>query len=621
MRLLKVHSLELELVEFFGDRIPEYAILSHTWGDDEVLYQDLQTGDYRQKLGYAKIRYTCEQARKDDLRWCWVDTCCIDKSSSAELSEAINSMFNWYRRARVCYTYLADVHKAGRSYVISSEARAGPADGEPANNKPAITERADPSALEKLTKAIYDSRWFDRGWTLQELIAPRHLQFYDHSWCYLGDRDDELLDLVCNRTSLTPTTLGSHAMLEEVPVARRMSWISHRRTTRKEDIAYCMLGIFGVNMPLLYGEEEKAFTRLQEEIAKKSGDHSLFVFSDPFQDSLSIRPILAASPSDFATCINLEPCDMLKDTFGTEPYHLTSDGLHICLPLLNFEDRGSRVELAVLNYQISGSPIGLKLDQLTYNSGMSFRFISRAPGVVMQGMVKRLPLGKGIVSIPKEIAITAQKAMIVIRGIEHIGQYFQPPVPQIWLRYDSALQYELASPGCVAHDTVAKQRGRRPPHMICVDPVTTASVGAILKFSMADSSDHQTPAVIVAFTDKAPGTRAKDGTGPRGALRVTKKTLHVETEDQLQILGTKLLDDIKYGIDASRCSQGKIASTALGRRETLELRYEVGFTIGISYHCLVTLRIRRPKYPTNRRGVFCDGNQDCYDSVDEPICE
>jgi hypothetical protein len=645
MRLLKVDSPELELVEFFGDRIPEYAILSHTWGDDEVLYQDLQIGNYRQKLGYKKILFACHQARKDDLHWCWVDTCCIDKSSSAELSEAINSMFNWYKKARVCYTYLADVHRSGPSYVnegkflkgdiagtdvdligdqhkrdVSFEARAGPTGHEPINYNPAITERADTLAFGKLNKAIHDSRWFDRGWTLQELIAPRLLRFYDHSWCYLGDRDNELLQLVCDRTSLTPTTLGSPVMLEEIPIARRMSWMARRQTTRKEDIAYCLLGIFGVNMPLLYGEEEKAFTRLQEEIAKRSGDHSLFVFSDPVQDSLSMRPILAASPREFAHCNNLEPCDMLKDTFGTEPYHLTSDGLHISLPLLQFEDSGSRIELAVLNYQIGGSPIGLNLGQFTYNSGVDLRFISSTQGVIMQGMVKSLRLGKGIVSIPKEIAITAQKAMVVIRGIEHIGPFFHPPVTQIWLRYDSALQYELASPGCVAPDTVAKQRDWRPPHMICINTVTAASSGAILRFSVTDSPGRQTPSVIVAFTDKTLETSAKDGTGARGAL-LGGETPHSETEDQLQILGTSLLDNINHETDDCRCSQRKIASTNLEGRRMLELWCKVGFTSGLTDHCLLTLRIRRPKSPTQRKIFFCDGQQDCYDSSDESFSE
>ena len=109
MRLLNVNARELELVEFFGDQIPPYAILSHAWGNDEVTFQDLQRGHYEHKEGVQKIHLTRQQAKRDGLSWCWVDTCCIDKSSSAELSEAINSMFNWYARAQVCYAYLADV--------------------------------------------------------------------------------------------------------------------------------------------------------------------------------------------------------------------------------------------------------------------------------------------------------------------------------------------------------------------------------------------------------------------------------------------------------------------------------------------------------------------------------
>jgi len=109
MRLINVEVLQLE--EFFGDQIPEYAILSHTWGTpkDEVNFKDMSCEKFKHKVGYQKIRYLCQQASKDGLLWAWCDTCCIDKDSSAELSEAINSMFQWYQNAKICYAYLSDV--------------------------------------------------------------------------------------------------------------------------------------------------------------------------------------------------------------------------------------------------------------------------------------------------------------------------------------------------------------------------------------------------------------------------------------------------------------------------------------------------------------------------------
>jgi hypothetical protein len=613
MRLLKVDSPELELVEFFGNRIPEYAILSHTWGDDEVLYGDLHTGNYRHKEGYKKILYTCDQARKDSVRWCWVDTCCIDKTSSAELSEAINSMFNWYNRAYICYAYLADVHKGISSDI--GEVKLPQCDMD-RTDVVLIRDQydSDPRPPQTVNKDIPDSRWFERGWTLQELIAPFLLRFYDSSWRYLGDRDEELLHLVCDRTGLTSDILGNPAKLRYIPVARRMSWVARRQTTRKEDMAYCMLGIFGVNMPLLYGEEENAFVRLQEEIAKKSDDHSLFVFSSSHSVVPIVRQMLATSPSDFAMCSNLEPCDMLQDRFSSEPYHLTSDGLHISLPLIQPEDCDGRVELAVLNYKIDGSPVGLVLHRFKEKSRLDVRYIGSTYGVLMQGMVKSLPLGTGLVLIHREIAVTAVKTTIVIRGDEHWGRNFRPFSFNAWLRYDSALQYELASPGCVAQDTVAKQRGARPTHMICVDAITDASSGAVLKFS---AYGRDSPAIVVAFTYKISGTHVAEA---RAALLVADTDIHIlraETEDQLLTLGTGLLAGSMYKTIAGLPTRERIASTILNGREMLELWHELDSPDGISIQSLLTLRVRRSRSSMKGKAVFCDGTQDCYGSGDE----
>src|SRR5579859_4487054 len=135
MRLLNVKTYRLS--QFFEPQIPAYAILSHRWEQDEVTFADVQRGHRRRKKAFEKIYFACDQASKDGLDFVWIDTCCIDKDSSAELSEAVNSMFRWYQEAVVCYAFLSDVQSSGRS-----------------------SSRSDIS--------FATSVWFKRGWTLQE---------------------------------------------------------------------------------------------------------------------------------------------------------------------------------------------------------------------------------------------------------------------------------------------------------------------------------------------------------------------------------------------------------------------------------------------------------------------
>ncbi|PMD31841.1 HET-domain-containing protein, partial [Hyaloscypha variabilis F] len=216
---------------------PAFAILSHTWGDQECSLQNIDDPEGKSRTGYMKINNCCEQALKDGLEWAWIDTCCIDKTSSAELSEAINSMFRFYRNAAICYAYLSDV--------------------------------TDLSELEK-------SRWFTRGWTLQELVAPKEVLFYSSTWTLLGSKL-EISDRVSKITNIDTQVLATGAF-HHINIAGRMSWAAGRQTTRVEDLAYCLMGIFDINMPLLYGEGEKSFIRLQEEIFRVSEDPSLFAW-------------------------------------------------------------------------------------------------------------------------------------------------------------------------------------------------------------------------------------------------------------------------------------------------------------------------------------------------------
>ncbi|KAK6382265.1 hypothetical protein LTS17_004152 [Exophiala oligosperma] len=247
MRLLRTTKYTLE--EFYDEDELWYAILSHTWAEEEVTFQDLTTTDrpvnFKSKKGFEKLRKTCLRAKEDGLEYVWIDTCCINKQSSAELSESINSMYRWYQNAVTCYAYLADV-------------------------------TFEP--IEGLDKSgFYWSQWFRRGWTLQELIAPSIVIFLDQNWAQIGTKST--LSSVISKVTGIPKNILHGGDLDEQSIAARLSWASQRQTTRTEDIAYCLLGLFDINMPLLYGEGERAFVRLQEEIIKVSTDYSIFAWS------------------------------------------------------------------------------------------------------------------------------------------------------------------------------------------------------------------------------------------------------------------------------------------------------------------------------------------------------
>jgi hypothetical protein len=244
MWLINVKTRLLE--DFTVRKLPQYAILSHTWTGEEVTFQEFLSQDRntvkkkKSKTGFIKIMKTCELAAFHDISYVWVDTCCIDKSSSAELSEAINSMWRYYKEAEVCYAYLSDLPR--RANVVEE---------------------------------LKACKWFTRGWTLQELIAPKELRFYDETWHFQGTKD-KFAESIHQITKISPYILRNPDGLGDLSIADRMTWASKRETTRIEDTAYCLLGIFDINMPLLYGEGNKAFIRLQQEIIKNNNDLSIF---------------------------------------------------------------------------------------------------------------------------------------------------------------------------------------------------------------------------------------------------------------------------------------------------------------------------------------------------------
>ncbi|EIW58146.1 HET-domain-containing protein, partial [Trametes versicolor FP-101664 SS1] len=262
MRLLNTRTGQFHWVD--SPEKTRYAILSHVWRQEgEQTYQDLlalqvdvnasRSAPSDAKLpadevllkACPKIRAACAYALSEGFEYLWIDSCCIDKGSSAELSEAINSMYRWYSQATVCYAFLSDVSSGQNPSARPSEFRR--------------------------------SRWFTRGWTLQELIAPCAVIFLSFSWELLGAKVD-LSSVIQDITGIDKDILTHVKPLDSVSVAHRMSWAARRVTTRKEDEAYSLMGIFGINMPTIYGEGQLAFIRLQEEILKQIPDQSIFVW-------------------------------------------------------------------------------------------------------------------------------------------------------------------------------------------------------------------------------------------------------------------------------------------------------------------------------------------------------
>jgi uncharacterized protein with WD repeat len=239
MRLLKLEENgEISLTNDITYPTMPYAILSHTWGEDdeEVNFRDLKDGSGKTKDGYKKLRFCGQQADRDGLLYFWVDTCCIDKSNSTELSEAINSMFRWYRNAARCYVYLTDVLTNDRIDLF----------------------------LQPWEAAFGNSRWFTRGWTLQELIAPPSVEFFCSKCNRLGDKKS--LEGQLHKITRIPVSALRGSPLPQFSFDERVSWARNRETKREEDLAYSILGILDISIPVIYGEgKENAFRRLNRE--------------------------------------------------------------------------------------------------------------------------------------------------------------------------------------------------------------------------------------------------------------------------------------------------------------------------------------------------------------------
>ena len=389
MRLLNVRTLEFK--EFFDDKIPPYAILSHRWGDDEVSYQvfskrhkDKHKAFLETSEGYRKILNFCEYAPKlwkDEglwrdvsrgydsfqdndpentlkyLEWVWIDTCCIDKSSSADLSEAINSMYQWYENAVFCCVYLADVQ------TLSS---------------------------------FTASEWFTRGWTLQELLAPDNVAFLNRDWETLGTKTS-LCKLIVTASGISEDYVAGYDVTDSATIAERFSWASRRRTSRIEDHAYCLFGIFQVSLPLMYGEGNRAFQRLQEELLRVSTDDSIFAWSLSSPPGFLMRTTqkvgwLADSAASFNGCepLTIATQEIRKERNRRVNCQMTRWGIEMDVTVvakadLNRSLRGMLVRLKCEDLHLMPFLLGLQSngedwhvierDQQAIHNAMSAKFI------------------------------------------------------------------------------------------------------------------------------------------------------------------------------------------------------------------------------------------------------
>ncbi|KAI0160630.1 hypothetical protein GGR57DRAFT_519501 [Xylariaceae sp. FL1272] len=333
MRLIDVNTLDF--VEISEAAVVSFAILSHTWSDgQEVSLQDWNRWRAKEpgwskinaRSGLQKILKACVVTQGYELEYLWVDTNCIDKLSSAELSEAINSMFAWYSQPYICLAYLADVHSVRHGNKLD---------------------------MPMIQTEMRKSRWFTRGWTLQELLAPRTIQFFTDDWVHIGTKASLSL-ILASITDIEEQYLLSEMSIHDASIGTRMSWAALRQTSRVEDQAYSLLGLFDINMPLLYGEGEKAFMRLQEEILKVSTDKSIFAWrfveqSDryKFQPYPSWVSFLAPHP----VCFLNFSLDLKNESVRLEPtteiWAMTNIGLTMHLPLL--ATTGERHFFAVLH--------------------------------------------------------------------------------------------------------------------------------------------------------------------------------------------------------------------------------------------------------------------------------
>jgi hypothetical protein len=407
-----------------------------------------------------------------------VDTCCIDKTSSAELSEAINSMYTWYKNAIVCYAYLSDARMFNCRTMWATE--------------------------EEFKKC----RWFTRGWTLQELIAPPSVRFFSQDWIFIGEKF-HLSGILSNITGIDIATLiGGN--VTDVSVAKRMSWASKRVTTRVEDIAYCLLGIFEVSLPLLYGEGKRAFTRLQEEIMKSSDDQSLFAWeereenvkfnvtsrqldvaitlvsdedeepqellgrhhdsSDLENRKRGLSGFLAKSPANFENAGSIVP---YRNWEISTPYSMTNQGLRIELEVVRYEEANDYIGILQCHHEDNYlGPLGVYIVPLTSAKGDQFAR-------------NLLPL-KPIIVVPEHVARAELRTIYIRQDILLPSSRDYDRTNQFLIRTLPRQDYELS-------------RVNPPGSWSSSQKILRCPEGGSLLFT-CDPNDYVTQAVPLPFT-------------------------------------------------------------------------------------------------------------------------
>ncbi|KAB8291641.1 hypothetical protein EYC80_006441 [Monilinia laxa] len=487
MRLLNVITRKLE--EFIGANIPKYAILSHTWGEEEVLFHDLSNPEHRYKKGYPKVEGCCQQAIQDGFHFVWIDTCCIDKSSSAELSESINSMYAWYEKARLCYAYLTDVPSGQDPYEDDS--------------------------------AFRQSRWFTRGWTLQELLVPQAIVFFDKEWglVFKGSRVTErelepdptprpdkksILrwldslalprdDLPKRRLRLLEDITGIEIVyfqnkneLWNAPVGLKFSWAARRTTSRPEDIAYCLLGLLKVNMPLLYGEGEKAFQRLQEEVLKREQDLSILAWGFgmtahknmdliKYKTSAGYSGILAPSIKlyeKFPTSFTGDEARLWPTIHST----MTNLGLNVSLPLMCINS-SLGIYLAFISDWMSGNngqnSEAIVLPLLKRQEGQLFEYPSGTPHAISvtlaRGATQRMMEWQMIYIVEPQGRLFRHRKSDWINNLD--SSFFRHYTPDLWnIKIDSEQMYKAGFVAESFFPPIFIGGGHNSPHIWNIPP-------------------------------------------------------------------------------------------------------------------------------------------------------
>jgi hypothetical protein len=419
MRLLNTSTLQFH--EYFGPVIPPYAILSHRWEAEELTYQEVLHYQNIRKAGWNKVKQCCIFAASRGFDLVWIDTCCIDKTSSAELTEAINSMFRWYKEAYECYAYLCDVAATHETEVQRDQ------------------------ALEK-------SKWFTRGWTLQELLAPSSVFFVANDWTTILGSVSSLDFPISTVTGIDILYLQKRADCFSASVATRMSWMSKRQCTRIEDLAYSLMGIFNVHMPTLYGEGQSAFLRLQLEILKMSNDESIFAWTLPEaligKDGTELG-LLASSPAFF-------PGGRFTryDAYDSDrpPYLMTNRGLQfepLVLPLdardcpRAFQDLTLPLLVVPLNCVNLGSRIFILLQE-NENSGQANAYMRAVPEYSFAALAAECGLDLHRTEKSRRIANKDLYRKLIYIPQHH---YHQKPIPYVFDRefqnaWDTAFHLE-----------------------------------------------------------------------------------------------------------------------------------------------------------------------------------